>query len=168
LQLAGGDSGQGDHVVGCELLLHFQHVLFQTIKWGNVRNILGGAARIHVMFCCRCIDYAGTYLEAGGARAGRHHQNKIVILTLSLPKGKYLLFAGRKHTPGHPFQTAPRSGGVQCPDLLFHHEGTESRRKTRTTRTNKRKVLPSSSVAPCLRVSVVENQTAPRPRTQRL
>ena len=85
-----------------------------------------------------------------------------------LAKGKYLLFAGRKHTPGHPFQTAPRSGGVQCPDLLFHHEGTESRRKTRTTRTNKRKVLPSSSVAPCLRVSVVENQTAPRPRTQRL
>jgi hypothetical protein len=36
LQLTGGDSGQGDHVVGCELLLHFQHVLFQT---RNLRNV---------------------------------------------------------------------------------------------------------------------------------
>jgi hypothetical protein len=36
LQLAGGDSGQGDHVVGCELSLHFQHVLFQT---RNSRNV---------------------------------------------------------------------------------------------------------------------------------
>ena len=36
LQLTGGDSGQGDHVVGCELSLHFQHVLFQTRKLRNV------------------------------------------------------------------------------------------------------------------------------------
>jgi hypothetical protein len=36
LQLAGGDSGQGDHVVGCELSLHFQHVLFQTRTSRNV------------------------------------------------------------------------------------------------------------------------------------
>jgi len=36
LQLASGDSGQGDHVVGCELSLHFQHVLFQT---ANSRNV---------------------------------------------------------------------------------------------------------------------------------
>lgn len=36
LQLAGADSGQRDHVVGCELSLHFEHVLFQTRKWRNV------------------------------------------------------------------------------------------------------------------------------------
>ncbi len=32
LQLAGGDSGQGDYVIGCELSLHFERVLFQTRK----------------------------------------------------------------------------------------------------------------------------------------
>src|SRR5271169_4513122 len=36
LQLAGGDSGQRDYVVGCELLLHYEHVLFQTRKRRNV------------------------------------------------------------------------------------------------------------------------------------
>src|SRR6266404_1907322 len=36
LQLAGGDSGQGKHVVGCELSLHFQRILFQT---SNSRNV---------------------------------------------------------------------------------------------------------------------------------
>jgi hypothetical protein len=30
LQLTGGDSGEGDHVVGCELSLHLEPVLFQT------------------------------------------------------------------------------------------------------------------------------------------
>jgi len=32
LQLAGGDSGQGYHLVGCELSLHLERVLFQTKK----------------------------------------------------------------------------------------------------------------------------------------
>src|SRR6266436_2242114 len=36
LQLTGGDSGQGKHVVGCELSLHFQRILFQT---SNSRNV---------------------------------------------------------------------------------------------------------------------------------
>jgi hypothetical protein len=30
LQLAGGDSSQGDHFVGCEFSLHLEHILFQT------------------------------------------------------------------------------------------------------------------------------------------
>src|ERR1022692_5200674 len=44
LQLTGGDSGQGDHVAGCALALHLEPILFQTRKWRNVLNILGGAA----------------------------------------------------------------------------------------------------------------------------
>src|SRR6266478_7278117 len=36
LQLTGGDSSEGDYVIGCELSLHFQHVLFQT---RNSRNV---------------------------------------------------------------------------------------------------------------------------------
>jgi hypothetical protein len=36
LQLTRGDSGQGDHVVGCELSLHFERVLFQTTNSRNV------------------------------------------------------------------------------------------------------------------------------------
>src|SRR5208283_3765196 len=36
LQLPGGESGKGDYLVGCELLLHPGHALFQTIKCRNV------------------------------------------------------------------------------------------------------------------------------------
>src|SRR6266446_7093136 len=36
LQLTGGDSSQGDYVIGCELSLHFQRILFQT---SNSRNV---------------------------------------------------------------------------------------------------------------------------------
>src|SRR5271169_744918 len=36
LQLAGGDTGQRDYVVGRELLLHLECVLFQTRKRRNV------------------------------------------------------------------------------------------------------------------------------------
>ena len=36
LQLTGGDSSEGDYVIGCELSLHFQRVLFQT---RNSRNV---------------------------------------------------------------------------------------------------------------------------------
>ena len=36
LQLPGGDSCKGDHLIGCELLLHLEHAMFQTIKWTNV------------------------------------------------------------------------------------------------------------------------------------
>src|ERR1019366_9835164 len=50
LQLTGGDSREGDHVVGCELSLHLEHVLFQTIKWRNVSNILGGGGRNQATF----------------------------------------------------------------------------------------------------------------------
>lgn len=32
LQLARTDSGQGNHVAGCELGLHYEIILFQTIK----------------------------------------------------------------------------------------------------------------------------------------
>ena len=46
LQLAGGDPGQDDHVVGCEqalhLVVHSNRVLFQTNKYRNVSPILGG------------------------------------------------------------------------------------------------------------------------------
>jgi len=38
LQLAGGDAGQCDHVAGCELSLHLEAILFQTIRQRNVRT----------------------------------------------------------------------------------------------------------------------------------
>jgi hypothetical protein len=50
LQLAGGDSGEDDYVVGCELSLHLEPILFQTKRPVNVWNILGGADRKRVTF----------------------------------------------------------------------------------------------------------------------
>jgi hypothetical protein len=50
LQLAGRDSGQHDYVIRCELSLHLERIWFQTIKWRNVWNILGGGGRNQATF----------------------------------------------------------------------------------------------------------------------
>lgn len=50
LQLARSDPSQGHHVVGCELSLHSERIMFQTVKPGNVGNILGGEYRITARF----------------------------------------------------------------------------------------------------------------------
>ena len=52
LQLAGGETGKRDDVIGGEVVFHFGLVsLFQTKNRINVWNILGGARRKSIKVC---------------------------------------------------------------------------------------------------------------------